>query len=919
MALLWLPRWLRRPVRVERPSGHELFVEWHGSAAVISHGDDPPSLLWRLVRTAVAASDDVLVLTSERAVRSAGCGGVLRGVVEGAAQEWGVGRVWVAASGLGRPDEAYASWLTRLAARTGVELLAPDGPVHATPDGTLYAAGGTGAWGWRSFRPGVSSPVVGNRYPVPSWEPALPDQAVVLPGLVADPVPAGVLLRSSAAAPSTVGDPAYDMPVDRHRPTLLLRHVGEPPPDPRSLAGIFAGLPARTIVRIETALLDPTAPPPRADWVTALAAALDESAAVAEPIAVPEPGQHRRASGQPPPVLNDGWVRASSRLYRHATVPDLLAEVVPSGVLLRTAGARQPDGMAFVDPAEWVLAVDVRDSDRLVDQLCRMLVGAGGAPGLTLVGQAGEPTRVRLEAALRAEAAPRAGLPVDVRATSATGTGRPPVATDGQSSGADQATLAVPLSPRPPTTAAEATSAQAPALVWPPATAHPFVEPAAPARAARRSVEPSVPGRVAHQFVDPAVPGGVAHQFVDPAVPGGVTHQFVDSAVPGGVAHQFVDPAAPAVAARRRVESLPVARRSAAAAEAVPSAGGQPPAHDLTGEPPPPPRPAAGLPPVITSSGPYLGEPERPVVASAPASAGEGALTVSHRGAPTAYPGGSAVHRYAPAVADPVEDRASTAAEQRDLAASLGPAFTDSITTVNAALAAWPALRQGTSASAKTDFVAVHVFFGRSEAGAARLNAGLRAGRAPSLPGYLPCLVSGLRRLPPYRRAMLCQGRVADQARHLYPEGGLLVEPGFRSVSGATDLAVEGADVDYLVWSRTARQAGALADQQDLDEAVFLAGARFKVLAVREGTVAEDRAGIPTTAVLLREVLPDEQSASGLDDADRSALTRLERALIRRRAASPRLLTDAHTIERLLGPPLGYLEEAGASVGAGVD
>ncbi|MFG1840395.1 hypothetical protein ACGFH8_18485 [Micromonospora sp. NPDC049175] len=877
MALLWSPRWLRRPVRVAPPPGHELFVEWHGSAAVISHGDDPPSLLWQLVRTAVAASDDVLVLTSERAVRSAACGGVLRGVVEDAAQEWGVGRVWVAASGLGRPDEAYASWLTRLAARTGVELLAPDGPVHATPDGTLYAAGGTGAWGWRSFRPGVSSPVVGNRYPAPSWEPALPDQAVVLPGLVADPVPAGVLLRASAAAPAAVGDPAYDMPVDRYRPTLLLRHVGEPPPDPWSLAGIFAGLPARTIVRIETALLDPTAPPPRADWVTALAAALDESAAVAEPIGVPEPGQHRRASGQSPPVLSDGWVRASSRLYRHAMVPDLLAEVVPSGVLLRTAGARQPDGMAFVDPAEWVLAVDVRDSDRLVDQLCRMLVAAGGAPGLTLVGQTGEATRVRLEAALRAEAAPLAGLPVDVRATSATGTGQPSVATDRRSSVANQATLAVPLSPRPPTAAVAATSVEAPARGWPPATAHQFVD---PARAAQRSAEP---------------------------------------AVAAGAVHQFVDPAAPAAGARRRVESLPVTRRSAAAAEALPGAGGQPAVQDLTGEPSPPPRPAAGPPPVITSSGPYLGEPERPVVASAPTSAGEGALTPSLRGAPATYPGGRAVHRYAPAVADPVEDRASTAAEQRDLAASLGPAFTDSITTVNAALAAWPALRQGISASAKTDFVAVHVFFGRSEAGAARLNAGLRAGRAPTLPGYLPCLVSGLRRLPPYRRAMLCQGRVADQARHLYPEGGLLVEPGFRSVSGATDLAVEGADVDYLVWSRTARQAGALAEQQDLDEAVFLAGARFKVLAVREGAVAADRVGIPTTAVLLREVLPDEQSVSGLDDADRSVLSRLERALTRRRAASPRLLTDAHTIERLLGPPLGYLEEAGASVGAGTD
>ncbi|MEU8328665.1 hypothetical protein [Micromonospora sp. NPDC048839] len=826
MALLWMPRWRRRPTRAARPPDHELFVEWHGSAAVISHLGDPPSLLWQMLRTAVAASDDVLVMTSERAVRSAACGGVLRGVVEGAAGEWGVGRVWVAASGLGRPDEAYASWLTRLAARTGVELLAPDGPVHATPDGTLYAAGGTGAWGWRSFRPGAGSPVVGNRYPVPSWESALADRPVVLSGLVADPVPAGVLLRASAAAPATAGDPAYDVPVDRHRPALLLRQVGEPPPDPRSLAGIFAGLPARTIVRIETALLDPTAPPPRAAWVDALAAALDEASAVADPIVLPEPGDSRRTLGRPPPLLSDGWVRASSRLYRHAIEPDLLAEVVPSGVLLRTAGARRPDGMAFVDPAEWVLAVDVRDSDRLVDQLCRMLAVAGGAPGLTLAGQAGEAMMVRLEVALHGGTASLVELPADVRATWAAGTGTP---------------------------AAEIT---------------------------QRSVEPAT------------------------------------SAVP---AQRSVEPATSAVPAQRRVEPDRVKRRPAATAEPPPTVS-QPLSAEVVDAPTPPRRQPAGAPPVITSSGPYLGELERPVVASAPTPAGDGARTPSHPGAAVAYPVGRVVNRYSPAVADPVEDRASTATEQRDLAASLGPAFTDSITTVNAALAAWPALRQGISASAKTDFVAVHVFFGRSDAGAARLNAGLRAGRAPDLPGYLPCLVSGLRRLPPYRRAMLCQGRLADQARHLYPEGGLLVEPGFRSVSGATDLAVEGADVDYLVWSRTARQAGALAERQDLDEAVFLAGARFKVLAVREGAAPPaDRAGIPTTAVLLREVLPDEQSASGLDDADRTALSRLERALTRRRAASPRLLTDAHTIDRLVGPPLGYLEAAQASVGAGTD
>jgi len=221
------------------------------------------------------------------------------------------------------------------------------------------------------------------------------------------------------------------------------------------------------------------------------------------------------------------------------------------------------------------------------------------------------------------------------------------------------------------------------------------------------------------------------------------------------------------------------------------------------------------------------------------------------------------------------------------------------------------------SAQAKTDLVAVRVFFGRSELGAARLNARLRAGHQRELPGYLSCLVSGLRRLPPCRRAMLCQGRLAVPARRLYPEGATLVEPGFRSVSGA-GLAVEGADVDYLVWSRTARQAGALAGLQELDEAVFLAGARFKVLAVREGDPPPaEEVAIPTTAVLLREMLPGEPETSGLDEADRTALTRLERALRRRWSAAAQPLTDEEAIDRLAGPPIGYVEHDAAAAGPG--
>ena len=258
---------------------------------------------------------------------------------------------------------------------------------------------------------------------------------------------------------------------------------------------------------------------------------------------------------------------------------------------------------------------------------------------------------------------------------------------------------------------------------------------------------------------------------------------------------------------------------------------------------------------------------------------------------------------YRPAQGQPIEDRGSSTAERQEFVAALGPAYTDSITTVNAALAAWPALRQDASAAAKTDLVAVRVFFGRSGSSASRLNAALRAGAEPELPGYVPCLVSGLRRLPPSRRAMVCQGRLTVPAQQLYPEGATLVEPAFRIVSGAGGLAIEGADVDYLIWSRSARQVGVLGEPE-LDEAIFLAGTRFKVLAVRDGAGQE---GIPATAVLLREVAPGEIVAPGIDDGDRTVINRLERALTRRRTVAPVLLTDPEAIDRLIGPPLGFV------------
>ncbi|MDG4809484.1 hypothetical protein O7634_22280 [Micromonospora sp. WMMD1120] len=788
-----------------RRRGVPLHSERHGATAVISHPLDQPLDLWRLLRA--EAPPDVLVVPSPRALGEPGCAALLRAVVQGAADVSGTRRVWVAADRVGRPDEAFAPWLSDLAARTGVELLAPDGPVVAVPGGTWYAAGGTGAWGWRSFRRGVGCPVSANRCPTPAWEPALPDRPTTLGRLVADPVPAGLLLRAATAVPAATGDPAYQVPVDPRGPVLVLRHTGRPPVSPADVAALFAGLPAHFPVRVETALLDPSDAAPEPAWFDALAALLGDAR-------LPEP-----AAAEPVwdtvPVIRDGWCRTGARLYRHHTVPGLLAEVVPMGVLLRRDGGYASPDLAFVDPAAGRLVLGSETSPAMLAAVRQ----AGGS-----LGQAVPDDLTTASAA--AETAPQRARPSWARSESVT--------------------LTLPLPPRPaspPVPVVEATI--------PP---EPPTPPPIPATA-------PVPTLV---VADPASPDTPASRLV------------VAEAAPA----ESPEPPAAATAP-------PVPAPSATVADPVPPPRPVADAPEAAAEPsvsePAPPLGLAGIgpiPTVRTISGPDVAEP----------------------------PSSDEDRRWVPASAVPVVDRPSTLEEQNALATALGTAFHDSITTVNAALAAWPALRQEIAVAEKSDLVAVRAFLGHSETSAAEVNAAVRAGQAPGTPGYLPCLVSGLRRLPPCRRAVLGQGRLGVPARRLYPEGTTLVEPAFRSVSARTDVAVKDADVDFVVWSRTARQLGVLAESSDLDEAVFLAGSRFKVLAIRDDPSA-DRSALPATAVLLRELLPgDTGSGRGLDDDDRAALRRLDRALDRRRAAAPRMVTDARTADRLAGPPLGFVE-----------
>jgi hypothetical protein len=291
---------------------------------------------------------------------------------------------------------------------------------------------------------------------------------------------------------------------------------------------------------------------------------------------------------------------------------------------------------------------------------------------------------------------------------------------------------------------------------------------------------------------------------------------------------------------------------------------------------------------------------------------------------PRGRPANRNAARWRPAVPAPIADRASTEDEQHRFAAALGSHFTDLLAVVNAAMATWPVLRE-TSASAKADFVAVCLYLGASQAGATRmgavqLNEALRAGVPVGVEGYVPCLVSGLRQLPLHRRPVLSQARLDEPALGLYPVGSVVTEPALLTASVSAEVTAPDADVEFLVWPRTARQVAVLVTGNEVDEAVFGPGRRLRVLAVHSGHTEPAPAGppAPATAVLLRELSLDEQPAGAeFDDADRTALSRLELILAARRATKLRLLEDRDVVARLVAPPPGYVQAVAASGRAG--
>ncbi|MGW4735662.1 hypothetical protein ACWEQC_42045 [Streptomyces shenzhenensis] len=237
-------------------------------------------------------------------------------------------------------------------------------------------------------------------------------------------------------------------------------------------------------------------------------------------------------------------------------------------------------------------------------------------------------------------------------------------------------------------------------------------------------------------------------------------------------------------------------------------------------------------------------------------------------------PAGTGGGRPLPAVPVPPRHR-STTPERNSFRKLAEPVWERHSAAVNRALAGMPALRGEEMEAARIDLIALRMYLrdGEGPLDHAELTRSLRAGEQRLVP-YAGCLVSGLGRLPSYRGAVLRgpggatglgELRTGDVLRDPAPLSGLPLDPAGKDRT---------AGAGFAIWSITGRRVRQLLDGGD--EVVFAPGTAFKVLDVRTDGAAP--------LVLLRQ-LPDTQAVSPVpEDADDTALTRLEHALTDRTA-----------------------------------
>ncbi|CAL9324486.1 hypothetical protein [Streptomyces sp. SudanB66_2053] len=339
----------------------------------------------------------------------------------------------------------------------------------------------------------------------------------------------------------------------------------------------------------------------------------------------------------------------------------------------------------------------------------------------------------------------------------------------------------------------------------------------------------------------------------------------------------------------------PVARTSTATATPVRATAVN---ESAAAEPTSPPFPAPDAPRTVPTGAPSTPvAPARPVPTSGSGTASSGTpLRTTAPPAPSvptdpatgqsapgtgAVPAGTLAPRPEPAPAPAVTRRPlppvpvepqhlSTPSERTAFRRLAEPTWERHSAAVNRVLAEMPALRGAEQEAARTDLVALRMYLRNTEPPLDHheLAKSLRSGERRLVP-YAACIASALTRLPSYRGVVL-RGftgaaelggvRPGDVLRDAAPVSGVPFDPaGKKQVAG----------VGFAIWSTTGRRVRRL--QDDGDEVVFAPGTAFRVLDVLTD------AGTPL--ILLRQVRSAETASVLLQDADDTALERLNHAL----------------------------------------
>ncbi|MEW2118343.1 hypothetical protein AB0945_24755 [Streptomyces sp. NPDC005474] len=825
-------------------------------------------------------------------------------------------RLVMSGAGDDRPERPALA--RRIADAWELVVEAPDGHVLVVPGGSVFVPPGDGGW-WR-FAPGEPPELLGPRTPAPDWQTGVHRApARMADGCVVDQIPAGLLIRPAEATASRPGDVFHAIPVDHKRPAVVVGVPWGEDVAASEVAELLITLPAevrsrvrlapggrrdvlrlgqsvawmlKAEVEVTTGLPLFAAGRPLGSYGVRSVLVGADGAPVWMPfvdaVVCPPAGD---ADNPPPPGLlhwappleeiggaEDGVVPLSDQWQATATRAGLWVGSRDGAPPPNSVHPVSGDGPVIeigrpgerLDSSLWpVLSRLLETLTPALRERAALHVHAtpldGGRALRTLAADQGvrvirfakpQAPRPAPQPATPAPSEPTPGRPTPIPRPATTGgplpAARPaknqgtPVATAAASTGSVPATR-TPTPPPPP--AAPATDPGTPATTGKTPAPRPDQTPPPPptTSAEPKQSEPGVRPPAATVMAVPDPP---------PAAP--TAHRIPTTGADTPAPRPNHEPTAP---------SDPKQSEPAA------------PDHTTTAPPTPEPEPTAPAPrtPPPNANGP---EPTAPPRSPTP--------TPSREPSPPPPPVASR-----PLPAAPVSPRhQSTEEERRSFRVLADVAWERHSAAVNRALAGMPTLRGAAQEAARADLIAVRMYLqnGEGPLNHRELTRSLRDGD-PRLLSYAACLASGLGRLPSYRGAVLRGPGGAPGHGELRP-GTILRDPA--PLSGLP-LDPAGKDqvagVGYAIWSITGRRVRQLLDSGE--EIVFTPGTPFRVLDVRtEGA---------TPLVLLRQ-LPDMTTTTGvLEDADHTALERLQHALADR--TSP---TEGEWPERCSGPAGGH-------------